>query len=61
MLAHVTHALSQAERKKYTLLQAGQVHKMTTISLKIVKVANGSLTAEHKATYSLVFRDIKQW
>ena len=36
MLAHKTCDLSQAERKM--LLQGEQMHKMTTISLKMIEV-----------------------
>ena len=36
-LSHLTHDLSQAE-KKMNVVKAEQVHKMTSISLKMVKV-----------------------
>ena len=38
LFAHLTRDLSQAEKKMSELLQAEQVHKITAISLTIVKV-----------------------
>ena len=46
-LSHLTCDLSQAEKEKKMLLKAEQMHKMTSISLKMVEVVILSINRGH--------------